>query len=118
MHRTVRYDMSKSKGVLDHDGFAIIAFSIRSTDGTDEAHCAKTSEARGTSFTEELIRFSLVSYEIADGGLKLVNTGATPFVEFDKWSSKARNFVIMAWKQLSVPDDQEMADFLASASDV
>lgn len=117
MHRTVRYDMSKSKGVLDHDGFAILAFSIRSTDGTDEAHCAKTSEARGTSLTEELIRFSLVSYETEEG-LKLVNKGATPFVEFDKWSSKARNFVIMAWKQLSVPDDQEMADFLASASDV
>jgi hypothetical protein len=117
MHRTIRYDVSKTTGCIDADGLKITAFSIRTTDGTDEAYAAKQGETRGSSMTEELIRFSMVSYEVQDGEAQRTIDIAHPFVGFDKWSTKARNFVVAAWKRLSTPDENEIKDFFASASE-
>lgn len=114
MHRSIRYDLSKFSDCFDHDKKKILAFSIRTTDGEDETYAAKRAEAKGTGMSEELLRFSLVSYETADGKQDCKQ----PFESFDRWSTKARNFVVAAWKKLATPDDKEIADFFSSASDV
>lgn len=113
-HRTIRYDMSRFKDCKDHEGNTLKAFTIRTTDGSDETYAAKRAEAKGTGMTEELIRFSMVSYEVNDTTI----TVSHPFESFDKWSTKARNFVVAAWKKLATPDEAEIADFFASATDV
>jgi hypothetical protein len=117
MHRTIRYDISKASGCIDSEGQKITSFSIRTTDGTDETYAAKQGETRGTSMTEELIRFSMVSYEVQDGENQKTVDITHPFAGFDKWSTKARNFVVAAWKKLSTPDENEIKDFFASASE-
>ena len=117
MNRSIRYDLSRFKDCTDQDGKPILAFTIRTTDGTDENYASKQAEARGTTMTEELIRFSLVSYETADG-VHDVNGKTGPFVGFDKWATKARNFVVAAWKKLATPDELEIADFFKNATDV
>lgn len=124
MHRTIRYDLSKIKGCTTGTGEQIVAFSIRSTDGTDEAFAAKQADARGTTMTEELIRYSLVSYEVAsaEGDQKVVKVididHKAPFTAFDEWSTKARNFVVAAWKKLSTPDEAEIKDFFEHATEI
>lgn len=117
MLRTIRYDLSKVKDCFDDSGNRITSFSIRTTTGEDEAYAAKQAEARGSGMTEELIRFSLVSYDIADGDVTKTVDIKQPFTSFDKWSTKARNFVVAAWKRLSTPDDLEIRDFFASATE-
>src|SRR5260221_4787413 len=117
MNRTVRYDTSKFADCSDDEGKKILAFSIRTTDGVDEAHAAKQADARGSSMTEELIRFSLVSYEVAESTTEARTVDIKhPFASFDKWTTKVRNFVVAAWKRLSTPDEQEIKDCFASAS--
>ena len=107
-----------------------MAFSIRTTDGTDEAYASKRGEAKGSSMSEELIRFSMVSYEVAGPEVISLNsvehaasphrviTCNQPFESFDKWSTKVRNLVVAAWKRLSTPNELEIADFFASATEV
>lgn len=114
MHRTVRYDLSKMPNCLDHESRKILGFTIRTTDGEDENYASKRAEAKDTGMTEELIRFSLVSYELEEGKQEIKH----PFEAFDRWSTKARNFVVAAWKKLATPDEKEIADFFASATDV
>ncbi len=113
-HRTVRYDLSKFKDCKDHEGTPLKSFTIRTTDGSDESYAAKRAEAKGAGMTEELIRFSMVSYEVGE----TVVTIQHPFENFDKWSTKARNFVVAAWKKLATPDELEIADFFANGTDV
>jgi len=115
MHRTIRFDLSRFTDCKDHDGKAITSFTIRTTDGEDENYASKRAEAKGSAMTEELIRFSLVSYETAEDGKQEIKH---PFEKFDKWSTKARNFVVAAWKKIATPDEREIADFFASATDV
>lgn len=129
MHRKVRYALHKATECKDSDGKKITAFTIRTTDGTDENYASKRAEAKGTALTEELIGFSLVSYERESG--EEITDGATgkavkatelveikhPFDKFNEWSTKARNFVVAAWKRLSTPDETEIADFFASATE-
>jgi Tfp pilus assembly protein PilW len=114
MHRIIRYSLAKFADCLDQEKKNILAFTIRTTDGEDEAYASKRAEAKGSSMTEELIRFSLVSYETAEGKQDIKH----PFEAFDKWSTKARNLVVAAWKKLATPDEREIADFFASATDV
>lgn len=128
MSRIVNYPLTKIRDCLDHEGRKILAFQIRTTDGTDELYASKRADSKGTSMTEELIRFSLVAYTVEDpsitndkgekGSKQIVIDHKHPFEDFDKWSTKARNFVVAAWKKLATPDDAELADFFASASDV
>lgn len=118
MHRTVRYSLAKASDCKDNEGRKIVAFSIRTTDGTDENYASKRADAKGTSLTEELIAFSIVAYEVADAeGVTQTITVKHPFDQFTNWSTKARNFVVAAWKRLSTPDEAEIADFFASASE-
>jgi hypothetical protein len=114
--RFVRYDLTKMKDCVDEDNHPILAFTIKTTDGEDESQAAQRAESKGpkATMTEELIRISLVSYEV-EGQVKPCSY---PFEAFDKWSTKARNFVVAAWKKLATPDDKEIADFFASATDV
>lgn len=122
MHRTIRYDVSKFSDCLDGEGKKLTAFCIRTTDGTDETYASKRADAKGTSMSEELIRFSIVSYEVEEleGGKSVSRTIdiKQPFESFDKWSTKARNFIVAAWKKLSTPNEMEVADFFASASEI
>jgi hypothetical protein len=113
MHRTIRYSLEKFADCYDGDGKKLKAFTIRTTDGEDETYSAKRAEAKGTNLSEELIRFSIVSYENEDG----VKEAKQPFESFDKWSTKARNFCVAAWKKLSSPDEKEIEDFFKSASE-
>lgn len=116
-HRIVNYVTAKATDCRDHEGKKILNFRIRTTDGTDENYASKRAEAKGTSLTEELIAFSIQSYErvVEDGKTEIVEI-KQPFDQFTNWSTKARNFVVAAWKRLSTPDETEIADFFASAS--
>lgn len=119
--RTVRYSLAKFTDCTDQDDRRILSFTIRTTDGTDEQHASKMAEKSGSTMTEELIRFSLVAYEVetAEGKPLLVQIDHTAgFAGFDKWSTKARNFVVAAWRKLSTPDDGDLSGFFASATDV
>ncbi len=119
--RTVRYNLDKFTECSDQSDRKILAFTIRTTDGTDETHASKMAEKNGSSMTEELIAFSLVSYEVEgeDGKPALqVIDHAPGFRGFDKWSTKARNFAVAAWRKLSTPDEGDLASFFASATDV
>lgn len=118
MHRSVRYSTAKASDCKDHEGKKILAFTIRTTDGTDETYASKRADAKGTSLTEELISFSMVSYERQTGKDESEKVEIKhPFDNFSTWSTKARNFVVAAWKRLSTPDEAEIADFFASASE-
>lgn len=133
--RSVRYQTGKYSDVVDHDGRKILAFIIRTTDGTDELHAAKNAEKNGTTMMEELIRFSIVSYEIVDESPIIVDANhpsdeqvtrsktitidhVKGFPGWDRWSTKARNLVVAAWRKISTIDDEALADFFASATDV
>ena len=126
--RTIRYSTDGFTDCTDAEGQKITAFSIRTTDGTDEAYSSKRAEAKGTSMSEELIRFSMVSYEVAgpsvsDPDGNTITTSKTivatqPFEQFDKWSTKIRNFVVAAWKRISTPNEEEISNFFASATEI
>lgn len=124
MHRSIRYSLATFKDCTDHDGKSITAFTIRTTDGEDETYASKRAESKGTGMSEELIRFSMVTYEIESDDLvdgksvtKVIDI-KHPFESFDKWSTKARNFVVAAWKRISTPNDLEIADFFGSATEI
>lgn len=124
MHRQIRYSLVKATDCKDHENKKILALTIRTTDGEDENYASKRAEAKGTTLTEELISFSLVSYERETGeaddrGNVLTETVTIkhPFDGFTKWSTKARNFVVAAWKRLSTPNEDEIADFFKSATE-
>lgn len=120
MHRSIKYPLAKFADCIDHDGKKILAFTIRTTDGSDENYAAKRAEAKGTVLTEELICFSLVSYsrETEGGaGTKEDIKIAHPFDQFTNWSTKARNFVVAAWRRLATPGEDEIADFFRDASE-
>jgi hypothetical protein len=113
MHRSITYSLEKFPDCLDAEHKKIFSFTIRSTDGEDEALASRTADARGTAMSEELIRLSITSYT-TENGVKEIKQ---PFVAFDKWSTKARNFVVAAWKKLATPDEREIEDFFASATE-
>ncbi|HEY6022208.1 MAG TPA: hypothetical protein VIY48_20775, partial [Candidatus Paceibacterota bacterium] len=122
--RSVKYSLAKFSDCTDGEGRKITSFTIRTTDGTDESYAAKKADSTGNTMTEELIRFSLVCYTIPgtvaaageEPGDQVIDC-KQPFLDFDKWSTKARNFVVAAWKRLSTPNEVEIADFFASASE-
>lgn len=119
MHRSIRYSLEKFSDCTDHEGKKVLAFTMRTTDGTDENYASKRAEAKGTSMTEELICFSLVTYERAgEGGVVEKVEIKHPFDMFQNWSTKVRNFVVAAWRRLATPDETEIADFFASASEI
>ncbi len=114
MSRKVNYPIpAKSKDCTDDQGRKVVSFCIRTTDGKDESYASKQADARGTTMTEELIRFSLVSYRTEEETVVI----AHPFGAFDQWSTKLRNYVVAAWKRLATPEDDELIDFFAHASD-
>lgn len=119
MHRSITYSVDKFQGCIDHEDKQILSFTIRSTNGEDEAYAAKRAEAKGTVLTEELICFSLVSYtrKHEDGTTEEVII-KHPFDQFIKWSTKIRNFVVAAWRRLATPDEAELADFFALALEI
>ncbi len=113
MHRTIRYSLAKFSDCFDNEHNKIVAFTIRTTDGEDETYASKRADAKGGGMSEELIRCAIVSYEVEG---KTVDV-KQPFENFDKWSTKARNFVVAAWRKLSTPDEGEFLDFFASATE-
>lgn len=117
MQRTITYSLTKSKGAVDHEGCRITTITIKSTDGIDESYAAKRADAKGSNMTEELIRYSLVSYTRVKDKVDETVIASQPFEGFDKWSTKARNFVVAAWKVISTPDEDELKDFFESASE-
>lgn len=121
LHRNVTYNLAKFSDCLDEDKCKILSFAIRTTDGEDETVASKRAEAKnGSSMTEELIRFSLVRYDRvnSDGTTETVDVNKGKYFEgFDKWTTKARNFVVAAWRKLSTPDEKEIADFFESATE-
>lgn len=135
MQRKLHYSLVHVKGCYEGGDTdrKIVGFTIRTTDGADEAYSSKRAESKGSSMTEELIRFSLVSYDVQEGpdpsptsstGLigipskSIVVTVSHPFESFDKWTTITRNYVVAAWKKLSTPQENDLTDFFASATDV
>lgn len=117
MHRSIKYDTAKFTDCKDHDGKRVLNFVMRTTDGNDENYASKRAEAKGTQLTEELIAFSLVSYEReVDGKIETVVI-KHPFDQFTAWSTKVRNFVVSAWRRMATPNEDELSDFFASASE-
>lgn len=118
MQRTINYRLDKFTDCEDHENRKLAGFAIRTTDGTDEAWASRRADSKGSSMTEELIRFSLVSYSIVEPDKTITKIQiAHPFEGFDKWSTKARNYVVAAWKKISTPDEADLADFFASATE-
>ena len=120
MQRKISYSLVKVADCFDQEGRKIANITLRTTDGVDEAYASKRSDAKGTSsMTEELIRLSLCSYSVISSDDKTSVVAFTqPFEGFDKWSTKARNYVVAAWKRLATPDEGDLADFFASATEV
>lgn len=118
MHRSVKFPLHNQKDCFDHEGYKILSFTIRTTDGTDENYAAKRAEAKGTALTEELICYSLVRYEREHAETVETVEVKHPFDPFEKWSTKARNFVVAAWRRLATPDEKELSDFFAGASEI
>lgn len=117
MHRQIKYSLAKATDCFDQEGKRILSFTIRTTDGEDETVASKSADARGTGMSEELIRLSLIAYTRENDGQTEEIQVKQPFIAFDKWSTKVRNFCVAAWKRLATPDDKEMADFFASGSE-
>lgn len=118
MHRKIRYSLANIPGCFDADGQAIHAITIRTTDGKDETYAAKQADARGTTGNEELVRVSIVNYELGNEAESRVVDIKQPFIGFDGWSSKARNFVVVAWHRLGNPSEKEASSFFESATEV
>lgn len=124
MSRSVRFPIQKKAQpyTRDADQKVIVAFTIKETAGPDEQYAAQRADAKNSKSTnEELIRYSIVSYERLedDGATKIVECNkGTPFESFDKWSTKARNFVAIAWRSINAVNDEEADDFLSEARDV
>lgn len=117
-HRKIRHSLAEYKDCKDPEGRKLISFTIRTTDGTDETYASRRAESKGASMTEELIRFSIVSYEVELSSGEIKNEIVKhPFESFDNWSTKARNFVVAAWKRLATPDERELESFFAAATD-
>lgn len=118
MHRNVRYPLAKFKDCMDNEGRKVMAFTIRTTDGKDEAWAAKRAEATGQTMTEELICFSLISIEVQreDKSTEIIEI-KHPYTGFEEWSTKLRNFVVAAWRRLATPDEEELASFFEGASE-
>lgn len=111
------YSLADFPGCLDHEGKQIVSFTLRTTNGKDEQYAARQADARRTTMSEELIRLSIVSYQRAGASAEIETCAAAqPFVAFDDWSTRARNFAVAAWQKLSTPDEKELADFFASAT--
>jgi len=109
----LRCDVSQYKGVSykDKDGTVvqILNFTVRETDGQDEARAAVLASAKGgaASSTEECIRLALVEVN----GEPVNET--KPYEGFDRWGSRARGLAIAAWRKLNSVSDKEAEDFLA-----
>lgn len=91
---------------------AITSFKLREVDGNDEEVAANLAKAKGgsASSAEELIRLSIV--EVNGQAVK------QPYLGFDEWNSRARAFVLKAYKTLNSAGEDELEDFLAAATPV
>lgn len=106
------YLFKMPKPITVSDGTVIESFSMRETTGHDEEVAANAAKARGGSVTtyEECLRLSLVEVN----GEKV----AQPYLAFDRWTSKARLFVLAAYRQVNGVEEDSLAGFLAGASEV
>jgi hypothetical protein len=79
------------------------------TTGLDEELAATQQKLRGqnSSVFEELVRLSIVEVD----GQKVEQ----PFTDWDKWNSRTRAYVLAAFRSINGVEDNERADFLASA---
>jgi hypothetical protein len=98
------------------DGSPLTSFAMRETTGHDQLIAATTAEAAGgpdgaKSLRNiiELIRISLVEVNGA------VLPKDRPYVDFDRWNSKAQSVAKVAYCSLNTTTNQEDADFLANA---
>lgn len=91
---------------------------IREVDGYDEEMAAAWVDAKrkikgenaGNVFNE-LVRASIAS---VDG--KPFNVGGAPSDDFDKWSSRARNFVLRLYNELNGIDEDDLKKVIAEAT--
>jgi hypothetical protein len=114
------YDMSGFQHCWDQDKQPIVSITLRTTDGRDEQYAARQAEARKSAMSEELIRVSLVRYRRAvstEPGSAIETVELTqPYIGFDSWSTRARNFAVAAWQRLSTPSADDLESFFASAT--
>lgn len=97
-----RFDLSGKKGC------SIKSFVIKETDGEDEENAALAAKAKGGAATvfEELVRLSITYVDDAKV--------EPPLLDYDKWSSRTRNFVLQAFRSINGVDDKEVSDFLSA----
>jgi hypothetical protein len=105
---SVRWDCKKMKNVRVGDK-KLDSFVIREVDGRDEEISSGWAKAKGgtATATEELIRISIVE---VNG-----ETVKQPYLAFDTFNSRARHFVLVAFRSLNGATDDEDEAFLAAA---
>lgn len=106
----VRYPVTAKRCKIDADTL-LTSFTLRETDGKDEAYAAQRAKAKGgdANTTEELIRVCIV--EVNDMPVE------QPYEAMSLWSSRARALLVSAWRDLNAISEKEDADFLAGAED-
>jgi hypothetical protein len=107
----VTFDCKKFKGLKVGDK-PLKSFVIQETDGRLEAYAAARAKAKGadSSTHEEMIRASIVQVN----GQEVQQ----PYEAMDGWNTRARQFLIGAYRSVNGVDDKELDDFLAGATDV
>lgn len=110
MAQVHKFSCLKLKNCNVAEGVKLESFSVRETDGRDEEYAAQRAKAKGgvTTTTEELIRASISEVN----GLPVTQ----PYEAMDSWNSRARGFLIAAWRNVNAVDDTEVQDFLLAAS--
>lgn len=85
------------------------SFVLREIDGTDEELASQWAKSKGGSATtgEESVRLAIV--EVNGERVK------QPYLAFDTWNSRARNFALVAFRSLNGTTEEEVDGFLAAA---
>ena len=96
----IRYDLSKKKGCN------ITSVTMIETTGEDEEVAAGWAKAKGDAVSpaEELVRISIC--EVNDASVE------QPFMDFNRWNTKTRSYVLAAWKAINIVEDSDLDDFL------
>lgn len=108
------FDCKKFKG-LKAGTTVLRSFELAELDGDAESYAAGRARAKDpdgkgiTSTSEEMIRFSIRKVN----GVEVTQ----PYEGMNKWSTRARSFLIAAYRSVNGAEDAEIGDFLAASAD-
>jgi len=107
-----RFDLTGLKNCKMSNGTKLTSFTLREVDGRDEELAANTAKTKGGSVTttEELVRYSIT--HVNDEPIK------QPYLQFDLWTSRARGFLLQAFREVNGFKEEESDLFLKTAEEV